>query len=103
MPGQLLEPRGAVSRSRPTGGVFNIGGSEAIALIKLAELLVALDRRGRVEIHPYLEERRGIEIGDYYADDGRFPELTGWAPAATLREGLKHALEYFTPGLAFYV
>jgi UDP-glucose 4-epimerase len=85
------------------GGVFNIGGSEAITLIKLAELLVSLAGRGRIDVRPYPEERRGIEIGDYYAEDGRFRALTGWQPTVTLRDGLEQSLDYFAPRLALYV
>jgi UDP-glucose 4-epimerase len=93
----------AAATDATIGGVFNIGGSEAITLIKLAELLVGLAGRGRVEIRPYPEERRGIEIGDYYAEDSRFRALAGWQPTVALADGLKRSLDYFGPRLGYYV
>jgi UDP-glucose 4-epimerase len=93
----------AAATDATVGGVYNIGGSEAITLIRLAELLVGLAGRGRVEIHPYPEERRSIEIGDFYADDSRFRALTGWRPTVALADGLKRSLDYFAPLVGFYV
>jgi UDP-glucose 4-epimerase len=78
-----------------------VGLAELLA--GLVELLAGLAGRGRVKIYPYPDERRGIEIGDYYAGQGKFRELTGWQPRVRLRDGLKLALEYFVPRLAPHV
>jgi UDP-glucose 4-epimerase len=84
------------------GGVYNLGG-EQIALSGLANKLVGLAGRGRVEKREFPADRKRIDIGDYVADDRRFRLLTGWAPRVGLDEGLARALDYFGPRLKYYV
>src|SRR5581483_5309639 len=51
------------------GEVFNVGGEPPVSLAELAELLVELAGGGSWRLVPFPEERRSIDIGDYYADD----------------------------------
>jgi UDP-glucose 4-epimerase len=83
------------------GQCFNLGG-ERIALIDLANLLLRLAGRGKVERRDFPPERKRIDIGDYVADDRRFRELTGWTPQVGLSEGLQRSLDYFSSRLSQY-
>jgi len=44
---------------------------------------------------PFPEERRSIDIGDYFADDSKIRSLLGWEPRVGLREGLERSLAYY--------
>ncbi len=48
-------------------------------------------------------ERKRIDIGDYYADDTRFRDATGWRPTVSAAEGLRRSLDYFRAHLAEYL
>jgi len=77
------------------GEVFNVGGFPPVSLADLAELLVELAGAGSWRLVPFPEERRSIDIGDYYADDSKLRERLGWAPRVALREGLERSLAFY--------
>lgn len=85
------------------GRVFNVGGSPPVTLTSLAESLVAVAGTGTFEIKEFPPERLRIDIGDYFADDRVFREVTGWAPQVTLQVGLARTLAYFRNCLSDYV
>lgn len=85
------------------GKACNIGGHGPVSLRALAETLVAANGGGHFAIREFPSERKRIDIGDYYADDGMFRELTGWAPRIDLQTGLAQSLAFFRVHLAHYV
>ncbi len=68
--------------------VFNVGGDSVISLLDLARLLVELNGGGEFEQKFFPEDRKHIDIGDYYADDKLIRSVLGWAPRVALRDGL---------------
>lgn len=92
----------AATNAETKGKVFNLGGDGVVTLTALAELLVAQGGGGFVT-REFPDERRRIDIGDYYADDALFRNLTGWRPQVALGEGLARALAYFRENLTHYV
>jgi UDP-glucose 4-epimerase len=85
------------------GHALNVGGDRVIALRELAELVIATNGGGEFVVQPFPEERRRIEIGDYYTDDAQFRRLTGWRPRLTLEQGIDRSLTYFREHLRHYV
>jgi UDP-glucose 4-epimerase len=85
------------------GHALNIGGERVVSLRELAELLIAVNGGGEIVVRAFPEERRRIDIGDYYADDAQFRRLTGWRPSVSLERGLERSLAYFREHLAHYV
>ena len=84
------------------GRVFNLGGSETIALANLAEELTGLGG-GEYVVRQFPDERKQIDIGSYYSDDSLIREALGWQPKTSLREGLRRALDFYGKHLAEYV
>ena len=85
------------------GKVFNLGGETVVSLNELAELLVKANGGGSFARHEFPAERRRIDIGDYYADDALFRQLTGWKHVVPLADGLTRSLDYFRSNMAHYV
>jgi UDP-glucose 4-epimerase len=85
------------------GRAFNIGGERVLSLKDLAETLVAAQGGGEYVVRSFPAERKRIDIGDYYADDGLFRRVTGWQPTTPIREGLIRSLAYFRDHLEHYV
>jgi UDP-glucose 4-epimerase len=85
----------AVVRDEAQGQVYNLGSDEVVTLGELAELLIDVHGEGSWELAPFPEERKAIDVGDYYGDFGKARAELGWEPAIGLREGLERALAYF--------
>lgn len=85
------------------GRAFNIGGDRVVSLAELAGLAIAANGGGEFVMRDFPEERKRIDIGDYYADDALFRRLTGWHPRVTLEQGLDRALNFFRDNFQNYV
>lgn len=86
-----------------SGRVFNLGGLEVISLRDLAELLVEVNGGGEYETRSFPQERKRIDIGDYYADYSAIREAIGWQPQIALKVGLARTLEFYREHLDRYV
>ncbi len=93
----------AAARNEARGRVFNLGGCEVVSLKQLAALLVELNGGGKFHERTFPEDRRRIDIGDYYADDRLIRSTLGWEPQVPLDEGLARTLAYYRDHLARYV
>ena len=94
----------AAALSRETAGqALNVGGGEPYSLLALAEALIEANRGGAIDRRDFPADRKKIDIGDFVTDDGRFRELTGWAPMIGLADGLRRSLDYYRRHLADYI
>jgi len=84
------------------GQVFNLGHREHISLQELASLLVAVNGSGNYELAPFPDDRKAIDIGDYYADFRKIEKALGWSPHVTLENGLKQTLEFYRANQGHY-
>jgi len=85
----------SASSDDSNGQIYNLGAEDPIALKDLAVLLVQLHGRGEHQLVPFPDDRKAIDIGDYYADYRRFRSQFGWRPMVDLQEGLKRTLEFY--------
>ena len=92
----------AATSDRALGHAFNLGDREVVSLIDLAKKLVHVNGDGSFDIHEFPEERKRIDIGDYYADFSRFESL-GWSPKVNLRDGLRNTIDYYRENLDKYL
>jgi len=85
------------------GQVYNLGGSEVIALTDLAKQLVEVNGGGEYSVCDFPADRRAIDIGDYYGDFSKIRVGLGWSPRKPLRETLKSTLDYYREFLPQYL
>jgi nucleoside-diphosphate-sugar epimerase len=85
------------------GEIFNLGSEERISLKDLAELMTTIQGRGELRIMEYPEERKRIDIGDYYSSFSKFHALTGWHPSRGLNQTLQRTLEYYQQNIHHYI
>lgn len=85
------------------GRVFNLAGEPVISLKDLAALLIEVGGQGRMAIRAFPDERRRIDIGDYYADASLIRDVLGWRPRVPLREGLLRTVAFYREHLSHYV
>jgi UDP-glucose 4-epimerase len=93
----------AALKDETKGRVFNLGGERPVTLDELAGLVVTAQGGGDFSRHEFPAERKRIDIGDYYADDSLFKQVTGWSVKVPLEDGIKRSLSYFHENLTRYV
>lgn len=80
---------------RADGKIFNLGSSESMSLLELAQLLVEISGEGRIERIDFPGDRKAIDIGSYRSDYRLISEKLGWRPRVSLREGLTRTLAFY--------
>ncbi len=85
------------------GQVYNLGGSRPISLLEIAETMVRITGRGRVELVPWPEERKRIDIGDVYSSYERIEAALGWSPQTSPEDGLQQTIDYNVTNLQHYI
>ncbi len=85
------------------GGVFNVGGPDAVSHRDLVTMLLEEAGAGRAQYIEWPEEKRRIDIGSFYTDSSKFVAATGWQRTVGLRDGLRRTLAYYREHSAHYL
>lgn len=93
----------AAVKPEAVGRVYNLGGGAPVSLLELADLLVEVNGGGEYVVREFPEDRKKIDIGDYYSHDGLIRGELGYAPEISLREGLIRTLNFFRPDFSAYI
>jgi len=80
---------------RANGEAFNLGGAEIFNHLDFVKMLIEIAGSGSYTIVPFPENKKKIDIGDYYGNYEKIRSLVGWEPAVKLREGLEKTVAYF--------
>ena len=84
------------------GQIYNLGGDSVVSLKDLAETLIANNQGGDYTVCNYPDDRKAIDIGDYYSDFGAIHRDLGWKPNVSLVEGLTQTMDYIRQHLQHY-
>ena len=84
------------------GRIFNVGGTPPVNLKTLADLLVTVGG-GSYRLRRFPDDRKKIDIGDFYADDRLLRETLGWRPRSSLKQALARTLAYYRKEGSYYV
>lgn len=93
----------AAQTDQAMGEVYNLGSEEVVSLRELAEMMIRLHGTGSLKVMNYPEERKAIDIGDYYTCFDKFRAQTGWKPTRSLQDTLKRTLDYYWDHYLQYV
>jgi len=93
----------AAASEEANGKIYNLGSEEIISLKDLAAMLVELAGRGSYELVSWPEEKKKIDIGDYYGNFSKIKNELGWMPKTDLKTGLKIAVDYYKKYLDKYL
>jgi UDP-glucose 4-epimerase len=80
---------------KTNGKVYNLGGDRVIGLKELAKKMLSLGFEGSYELVSFPEDRKAIDIGDYYSDFSLITSELRWLPKTSLEDGLKKTIEYY--------
>ena len=91
----------AATSSIARGRIYNLG-SEPHSLRSFAQFIQ--DATGcEYHVKAFPEDRKVIDIGDYYADYRRIREDLGWLPRVSAREAVGRTIAYYRECLEKYV
>jgi len=93
----------AATNEKARGQVFNLGGLELFNLGELAKLIINVNGSGDYVARSFPQDRRKIDIGDYYADFALIRETLGWQPQIGFAEGIEKTLSYYRRHLTHYI
>jgi UDP-glucose 4-epimerase len=93
----------AASQDAANGKIINLGNSEVHTLREVAEMMTCIFPHGRYIINEYPEERKKIDIGDYFSAIGFAKEIMGWEPKVSLQHGLESTIAYYKNNLKHYI
>jgi UDP-glucose 4-epimerase len=85
----------AAARDDLNGRAYNLGGEGHVSLLELAELVTETAGSGSVRLIPFPEDRKSIDIGDFYADYSAIERDVGWRPTIDVREGVRRTLDFY--------
>ena len=85
------------------GEAFNVGGDEHITHRDLVQLLVARAGSGSYRFVEWPPEKKASDIGNVYADSSRFKQISGWAPAVQLADGMTRTLAFYREHMRHYL
>lgn len=76
------------------GAIYNLGGKPT-SLLELARLLIEVNGGGRYSLVAFPEDRKIIDIGDYFGDYSRIQQELNWSPSTELRAGIAKTLAFY--------
>ncbi len=84
------------------GEVFNLGGTRPVSLLEIVDTLIDLCPEASYRLVPFPEDKKRIDIGDYYGDYSKIETTLGWKPQVSLRDGLGDAIEFYRQNKEHY-
>jgi UDP-glucose 4-epimerase len=85
----------AAQNEDANGMIYNMGSDDPITLKDTAELMIKVYGSGSYENVPFPNNRKAIDIGDYYGDYRKIRSRLGWKPKIPLDEGLGRTLDFY--------
>jgi nucleoside-diphosphate-sugar epimerase len=92
----------AGSLAEAAGEVFNVGSGTPTTFRQMAEEVVRIVGKGRIEFVPWPPDYTNIETGDYVTDITRIKRLLGWVPRTSLVDGIGLTHRYYQRHRAAY-
>lgn len=83
------------------GKVYNLGG-EPISLLNLVKKMIEVNKAGEYTLVPFPEEKKKIDIGDFYGDYSKIKNELGWEPCVTLADALTKTFDYYRENRQHY-
>ena len=93
----------AGASDKANGEVFNLGGERPYSLLEFTKILISECGGGSYKVVPFPEEKKRIDIGDFYADYSKITNTLGWRPKVTLKDGLGRTLDYYRKYMEHYL
>lgn len=91
----------AGEKPKAIGNVYNLGG-EPISLLDLVKKMIKINGMGSYSLTPFPEEKKKIDIGDFYGDYTLINKHLGWTPQVSLDSALKKTFAFYRKYSKYY-
>ncbi|MCX6129093.1 MAG: GDP-mannose 4,6-dehydratase [Proteobacteria bacterium] len=98
----VLDALELAAKGEHAGRIFNLGHHKAHSLREFTEIM-AEKLLFEIEDVPFPQERKAIDIGDYYGSYEHFHKASGWQPKLSLQEGLNSTIAFYQENLNQYL
>lgn len=85
----------AAESADANGEMFVIGSGNPVTIYELAETIVEVAGKGRVEMVPWPEDWESIRIGDIYTKPTYAYETLDWKPSTELEDGMEQTVTFY--------
>jgi UDP-glucose 4-epimerase len=83
--------------------VYNVGGANALALVKIAEIISEVAGLVSILMRPFPKSRKQVDIGSYYTDGRRIERELGWHATTSFGQGITETMEYYRSQMCHYL
>lgn len=91
-----------IQESAFLGEIVNLGSGTGMSVMNAAETIAAVSRRGSVAQHPWPQERKDIEIGNFITDISKLSTETGWRPQWDFHDGIAETIAFYEQHRDYY-
>jgi UDP-glucose 4-epimerase len=88
---------------RTKGQIYNVGSGAGTKFIDMANMVIQIVGRGKIDPQPWPKNYENVETGDYISNIDKIKGDTGWMPKVEFEEGLRRTLEYYKTRLEKYI
>jgi nucleoside-diphosphate-sugar epimerase len=74
-----------------------------VSLLNLARQMIDIYGSGKYAIVSFPENRKRIDIGDYYGDYSLIHSEVGWQPRISLRDGIQKLMDFYVQNKEHYL
>ncbi|MCH7505116.1 GDP-mannose 4,6-dehydratase [PVC group bacterium] len=85
----------AAADDKANGRIYNLGTLEPVSVADIARMIIKELGQGRIKFVPFPEDKKRIEIWDFYSDYGKIKDELGWKPSTSLARGLKDTIRFY--------
>lgn len=94
----------AVAEKKDLGGqVYLAVSDEHYSVKEIAEAIIEIFGKGRLDMVPWPAQRAALEVGDAIFTNKKILQEIGWKPKISLKEGLKLTLDFYQSRLSTYL
>ena len=93
----------AALSEKSNGKIYNLGDENPISLNTTAKILIQENKNGESKLVPFPEDRKNIDIGDFYGDFKKIKNDLGWSPKVSFQEGIRKTIAYYKENLNYYI
>ena len=85
------------------GKVYCIGSGKKTMLIDYVKKIVEVAGSGSIELAPWPDDKKKVDVGSFYADFSLIKKELGWAPKTGLDQGMRKTIAFYRQRLPEYV
>jgi nucleoside-diphosphate-sugar epimerase len=94
----------AATNEQANGKIFNLGDKQVYSLADTARAMIdANGGVGEYSVRTFPDDRKKIDIGDYYSDYSYIQQELQWEPKTELATGMKQTLAFYQEHLNHYL